>query len=226
MSGRAPADSASRRISASPRETSAAFELSPSERPSAPPAARAMTFFAAAHSSTPTTSSLTYTRKRTECTATCTRTASSRSSLATTAAAGSPRDDLIGDGRTGEDSDRTVANESRQPCSRGGIEPLGQADNRRAARKLRYDVAEDTARNGDDDELGVRDRRVGNRHGDDVGEVCRLRVTRIPASRIHRIGLRGIARRECHLVAVVPKESRRPPSPTSPLRPTTILIRT
>ena len=54
-----PAASASRAISARPRATSAALALSPSWRPSAPPAASAITFFAAAHSSTPTRSSLT-----------------------------------------------------------------------------------------------------------------------------------------------------------------------
>ena len=59
VSGFAPAASANRAISARPRATSAAFALSPSPRPSAPPAASAITFFAAAHSSTPTTSSLT-----------------------------------------------------------------------------------------------------------------------------------------------------------------------
>ena len=54
-----PAASARRAISASPRATSAAFALSPSPSPSAPPAASAITFFAAAQSSTPTMSSLT-----------------------------------------------------------------------------------------------------------------------------------------------------------------------
>ena len=51
--------SPSRAISARPRVTSAAFALSPSPRPSTPPAASAITFFAAAQSSTPTTSSFT-----------------------------------------------------------------------------------------------------------------------------------------------------------------------
>ncbi len=53
-----PASTASRAISASPRATSAAFALSPRASPSAPPAASAITFFAAAQSSTPTMSSL------------------------------------------------------------------------------------------------------------------------------------------------------------------------
>ena len=128
-----------------------------------------------------------------------------------------PAHDLVGDVRPGEDSDRTVADESRQPCPGGGIEPLGQAENRRVARKLRYDVAEDTARNGDDDELGVRDWRVGNRSGGDAREVCRLRVPRVPAGRVDRLGLSRVARRERHLVAVVPQKTRDggPPRPRS-----------
>ena len=53
------AASPSRAISASPRVISAAFALSPRPRPSTPPAASAITFFAAAQSSTPTRSSFT-----------------------------------------------------------------------------------------------------------------------------------------------------------------------
>ena len=58
VSGSAPAASPSRAISASPRVISAAFALSPTSRPSHAPAASAITFFAAAHSSTPIRSSL------------------------------------------------------------------------------------------------------------------------------------------------------------------------
>ena len=59
VSGSAPSASPSRAISTRPRVTSAAFALSPSPSPSTAPAASAITFFAAAQSSTPIRSSLT-----------------------------------------------------------------------------------------------------------------------------------------------------------------------
>src|SRR6266511_6080256 len=59
VSGRPPHASPSRAISTSPRVISAALPLSPSPSPSTPPAASAITFFAAAHSSTPVMSGLT-----------------------------------------------------------------------------------------------------------------------------------------------------------------------
>ena len=59
VSGSAPSASPSRAISTRPRVTSAAFALSPSPSPSTAPAASAITFFAAAQSSTPIRSSFT-----------------------------------------------------------------------------------------------------------------------------------------------------------------------
>src|SRR5581483_9155626 len=59
VSGVAPAASPSLAISTSPRVIRAAFALSPSPRPSTAPAASAITFFAAPHSSTPVTSPFT-----------------------------------------------------------------------------------------------------------------------------------------------------------------------
>ena len=59
VESRAPADAPRRLISARPRVMSAAFALSPKPRPSDIPAARAITFLAAPHSSTPTRSSFT-----------------------------------------------------------------------------------------------------------------------------------------------------------------------
>jgi hypothetical protein len=59
VSGFAPAAIPSRVISASPRVISPALPLSPNPRPSAAPAAMAMMFLSAPHSSTPSTSPLT-----------------------------------------------------------------------------------------------------------------------------------------------------------------------
>src|SRR5438105_2050035 len=89
VSARAPAASPSRVISARPRAMREAFALSPSLSPSTPPAARAITFFAAAQSSTPTRSGLTYARKRLELSACWSCPARNPSSLAITAAVGS-----------------------------------------------------------------------------------------------------------------------------------------
>ena len=90
VSGCPPQASPSRAISTRPRVIRLALALSPSPSPSTPPAASAITFFAAAQISTPTRSSFTYTRKTMELIASCRRSASSRSSLAITVADGSP----------------------------------------------------------------------------------------------------------------------------------------
>ena len=119
VSGRAPAASASRLISARPRATSAAFALSPSRRPSAPPAASAITFFAAAQSSTPDHVVAHVDAKDRRVRRHLERTASSRSSLATTAAAGSPRtisSAMFGPESTATGRPRTSV-ESRSPVA-------------------------------------------------------------------------------------------------------------
>ena len=215
VSGRAPADSARRRISARPRATSAALELSPSERPSAPPAASAMTFFAAAQSSTPTTSSLTYTRKRIECTATWTRTASSRSVARDDGRRRQPAHDLVGDVRPGEHGDRTVPDERRQALAGRRVEALRETDDRRVTRKCRDDLAEHTTWHRDDDEVGVGDRCSVDRRRHDPVEPCIGRVARIAGRPVDRVRLLRIARRERHVVPVVAEEARRrrPPRP-------------
>src|SRR5581483_10130852 len=63
VAGCPPQAATSRPSSARLRVSRAAFPLSPAPRPSPIPAARAITFLAAPHSSTPTTSALVYRRK-------------------------------------------------------------------------------------------------------------------------------------------------------------------
>ena len=124
VSARAPAASPSLAISARPRAMRDAFALSPSDRPSTPPAASAITFFAAAHSSTPTRSGLTYARKRPELRACWSRPARKPSSLAITAAVGRPAaisSAMFGPERTATERSWTRV-ESRSPVS--GSRPL------------------------------------------------------------------------------------------------------
>ena len=119
VSGRAPQALPRRASSRRPRLMRPALALSPSSRPSTPPAARAMTFLVAAQSSTPTTSSLAYTRKAGEMSACWSSTASSESALATTVAAGSPSpisSAWFGPERTATGRSRT-SSERRRPLS-------------------------------------------------------------------------------------------------------------
>src|SRR5664279_3246015 len=119
VSGRAPNASPRRAISARPRVISAALELSPRSSPSTPPAASAITFFAAAQSSTPTTSGFTYARKTLELIACCNWPARKPSSLAITAAVGRPAAISVarfGPERTATPRPRTVV-ESRSPVA-------------------------------------------------------------------------------------------------------------
>src|SRR5579859_2880644 len=119
VSGRAPNAAPSRAISASPRVRIAAFALSPRSSPSTPPAASPITFFAAAHSSTPTMSGLTYARKIVELIACCSCPARKPSSLAITAAVGKPiaiSSAMFGPERTATGRSRTQA-ERRSPVA-------------------------------------------------------------------------------------------------------------
>ena len=195
VSGRAPATSARRRISARPRETSAAFALSPSPSPSAPPAASAMTFFAAAQSSTPT-EVLAHVDAEDRGVD---RELEAHPELEVLArdhrGRGQAADDLLGDVRAGKDGDRPAADERRQPLAGRGIEALRQAQDRRRARKRGHDLAEDAARDGDDDELRVGDRRVLDGCRRDATQVGLGDVARIPARLADRGGLLGVPRR-------------------------------
>ena len=96
--------------------------------------------------------------------------------------------------------------ESRAPVA--GSRPFVRLRIGRVARKPCDDLAEDPARNGDDDELGVGDRRVGDRRGRDPVEARARRVARVPAGPVDRLDLLGIPRRERHLVAVVAQQAR------------------
>jgi hypothetical protein len=63
--------------------------------------------------------------------------------------------DLCRDVGPGEDGDRTVPHERRQPTARARIETLRQAEDGRRSGQVVDDLAERTAGNGDNDELGV-----------------------------------------------------------------------
>ena len=91
VSRRPPRAYARREISAKPRVTSAAIALCPNPSDSIPPAAMAMTFFIAPPISTPTTSSLAYSRKRSDRKSCCTAATASARRPATTTAVGTPR---------------------------------------------------------------------------------------------------------------------------------------
>ena len=70
-----------------------------------------------------------------------------------------PAHDLVGDVRAREDGDGAVPNQGRESRAGCGVEPLREADDGRIARKRRHDLGEHATRNGDEDELGVGDRR-------------------------------------------------------------------
>ena len=121
--------------------------------------------------------------------------------------------DLVGDVRARQHRDRPVRDESRQPVAGGGIEPLRQAQNRAGAGQRGNGVAERTTRNRHDGEVGLRNRRRGDRRGGDPLEIGVRHVARVPARRRDRRHLFGVAARERHLVAAVAQddgESRAP----------------
>ena len=120
---------------------------------------------------------------------------------------------LVRDVRTGEDCDRPARDERRQPCPRRRVEAFRQAEDRRVTRKGRDDVAEDTARDGEHDEVGLGDGGVADRRRADTGEVGILRVPRVSSRRGDRLGLNRVARGERHLVAVVAQQARERRSP-------------
>ena len=118
-----------------------------------------------------------------------------------------PADDLVGDVRPGEDGDRTVAHERREPLAGRGVETLGQADDRRVAAEPCDDLGEHPARNRDHDELGVPDGREVDRRGRDPVKPRVRGVARVASGSVDGLDLLGIARRERHLVAVVAEKT-------------------
>ena len=185
--------SPSRAISTSPRVISAAFALSPSPSPSTPPAASAITFFAAAQSSTPTMSGLTYTRKTAELIACWSWPARNPSSLAITAAVGRPSaisSAMFGPERTATDRPRTRV-ERRSPVA--GSSPFvrlstgaspgsdattsandGSAPRRRSRRR----------RAGTSSSVTASARRARSTLVQVAGVAARLRDRRAPARRV------------------------------------------
>ncbi len=85
-----------------------------------------------------------------------------------------------------------------------GVEPLGQAEHRRALRETRGDLAERVAGDGHDEDVGVRD--LGQRDRGDVAHVHIRQVALVAAGLGDRPRLLGIANRERDLV---PASARR-----------------
>ena len=137
--------------------------------------------------------------------------ASSSSSLAITAAPGKTGGDLGGEVGAGEDGGAVPGQEGRQPSARAGVEPLGQAEHRRALREIRGYLSERVAGDGHDEEVGVRD--LGQRDRSDVADVHIRQVALVAAGLGDRPRLFGIANRERDFVPAVGEEARerRPP---------------
>ena len=213
VSGRAPHASPSRAISARPRVISAALPLSPRPTPSTPPAASAITFLAAAQSSTPVTSGLTYTRKTSEVIACWSSSARASSSLAITAARRQAPGDLLREVRAREHRHRPAADERREALAAARVEALRQAEHGRRPRELGDDVAEGTARNGDHDDVGVPDRGRGDGRRLDACQRHVGQVARIAAGLCDRPCLVGVAGGERDFVTAVGEQARegRPP---------------
>ena len=212
VSGRAPAASPSRVISARPRAMSDAFALSPSRRPSTPPAASAITFFAAAHSSTPTRSGLTYARKSARVERVLELAGEEAVLARDHGRRRQARGDLLRDVRAGEDGDGAAADARREALAGLRVEALGEAEHRRVARQRLDDLAEGLARHGGDDDVDVAG-SVGERDRLGPAEVDALQVAGIPAGRRDRLRLLARAAREDDLVAALEEDARerRPP---------------
>ncbi len=190
---------------------SAAFPLSPSPRPSTPPAASPITFLAAAQSSTPVRSGLTYTRKHGRVDRVLELDGERLVLARDHRRARQPFGDLLGHVRTREHRDRPVAHERGEPRAARRVEPLRQRERRAAGRQGGRDLREGAAGNGE--------RRRG-RH---------RRARRAPPTRragrptVMRRGFRplsaiaaacaGVAAGDRHLVPAVGQEPREHRSP-------------
>ncbi len=109
---------------------------------------------------------------------------------------GKALDDLLGDVRPGEHSDRTVPHERGETSAGRGIEALREAEHGRRAGERAHDVAEDRARHGDHHEVGVRHRCVGQDFDRDPAEVCSGCVPGVAPALAHDRDLLRVARRE------------------------------
>ncbi len=124
-----------------------------------------------------------------------------------------PADDLVGDVGAGEHRNRPSRDEGRERRSGRRIEPLRETEDRRVAGQVGDDLAEHAARDRENDELGVGERRFGDRRRFDSGQVRRLRVARVSTGLRDCLHLCRIARRERHLVPVVAEEAGERRSP-------------
>jgi hypothetical protein len=120
---------------------------------------------------------------------------------------------LLGHVRARHDRDRAAADERREPVAGLGVEALGQAEQRRRARQVPHDRPERAARQGDHDQVGVRDRRLGERHRGDVAEVDLGKEARVVAGRPDRGRVVGMVRGERDGEAAVCEEAREPGPP-------------
>ena len=191
--------------------------LSPSPRPSAPPAASAITFFAAAQSSTPTTSSLTYTRKQGRVDRVLELGRQHRVLARDHRGGRQPLRDLLRDVRPREHGDRPIEHERGEALARRGVEALRQREHGRAPRQRGRDGAERRARDGQDDELRSGERSVGDRRRVDAGEIGAGEVAGVAVRRLDRPCLLGVAAGERHLVAALGEDAGegRPPRPSA-----------
>ena len=183
-----------------------ALALSPSSRPSTPPAARAMTFLVAAQSSTPITSPLAYTRRAGDTSACWSSTASSESALATTVAAGSPSpisSAWFGPERTATGRSRT-SSERRRPLS--GSSPFVSTSTGQRPGSSRVTSAKARLGTATATRLGLRHRRLRDGRDGDARQVDVTQVARIPARRGDRGGLLRVAAGERDLMAAVAEE--------------------
>ena len=163
VSGCAPNASPSRAISTSPRVISAALALSPSPSPSTPPAASAITFFAAPQSSTPTTIGVHVDAEdeRVE------RVLEPQRELLVGrrdhGRAGQAREHLLRHVRAREHGDRPIADERREALAGRRVEALREREHRRVAADVAEHVPKRVARHGEHDQVGLGVRRVVER---------------------------------------------------------------
>ena len=188
----APWITPSRVISATLRVIRLARELSPKPRPSDMPTATAMGFLAAPQNSTPTTSSLLYTRNVSLVTAACRARAMLSSAAAITVADGMSRltsSAWLGPERARPRRTRLLGDHLRRPLERAQLVALGQGQLQRArgapAEAPARHLAHRLRRHGVHDELGAGDVRVVHgrepqlRGQHDAGKEVRVLVRRV-----------------------------------------------
>ena len=132
-----------------------------------------------------------------------------------TAAARQSGADLLREVRAGENGDRAILEEGREPRTGGRIEPLREAQHRAVGRELAHDVGIGAARNGEDDELGRCDRSLFQRRGPDPVDPDLREMLRIPSCLRDRSRLFRIAGNECHIVPPLGEEAGEGGAPRS-----------